>query len=71
MEAWRHGGMEAWRYGGMEAWRKDKNTKTASDARTRKVARKREKEQEVISPLRGGRLCVSARASDCPGLGSV
>ena len=55
----------------MEAWRKDKNTKTASDARTRKVARRREKEREVISPLRGGRLCVSARESDCPGLAQL
>jgi hypothetical protein len=36
--------------------------------KTREDARRREKTREVISPLRRGRLCVSARESNCPGL---
>jgi hypothetical protein len=39
-------------HGGTAARRKDENTKTASDARTRKDAERRDKTREVISPLR-------------------
>jgi hypothetical protein len=39
-------------HGGTAARRKDENTKTASDARTRKDAERREKTREVISLLR-------------------
>jgi hypothetical protein len=39
-------------HGGTEARRKDENPKTASDARTRKDARRREKTREDISLLR-------------------
>jgi hypothetical protein len=39
-------------HGGTAARRKDENTMTASDARTRKDAERRDKTREVISPLR-------------------